>query len=371
MKKTVYILFVLFAFLLTPGCWDMRDVNNTAFVISLGIDAPPNPDTAKYLITFEFAKPLPINENTITGSTTASVEADSILQAIQRVQSRVSRSISLTHLRLLVAGEDIARKEAFRDIANYIVKEPEIALQIRLIFVQGASAQDVLNSQSYFEKRVAAELVAMGLLQKDLSLARNENFLDFLNDLQQTEGKAIASRVLIDQNNMLIRQGAAIFKDWKLESWLNADEAQAASWLLEQAEAVIVAKKGESIYTYQIQKHKTKIKPVFKEGKLSIIITTTTQGIVLEEAGRENLDLSKQENVKKIEDLFTKTILEQISSAIKKSQYDFKADYLELGQAVERYYPGYFNSINWQEVYPTVPIEVQVDCKVKGYGMQK
>lgn len=147
MRNRFIFFLIICTITFTPGCWDIRDVNNTAVVLAIGIDLPSNPATAKYKVTFEFAKPFTVGESPLSQSTVASVDADSILHAIHRVQSSVSRNISLSHLRVIVVGGDIAKQENFWDFTNYLMREPEVALRLRLVFVQNAQARDVFYTK--------------------------------------------------------------------------------------------------------------------------------------------------------------------------------------------------------------------------------
>jgi len=371
MRSKLALFLILPLLLLTPGCWDLQDVNDTAFVLGIGIDSPSNSDTAKYKVTFEFAKPLSTRENPKAQSLAASMEADSILQAIQRMQASISRRISLSHLRLVAIGEDVARTENFQYLTNYIMREPDMALRLRLVFVQNAEARQFFYTNPRFENRVAAEMVAMGMLQKELDLNRTNNFLDFIIDLNRTKGVALGSRVSIQKGeNVVVRDGAAIFKDWKLVAWLSADEAQASNWLLEKTLAVVVAKEKENTYTYRVRKKDTKFKPVLDDGKPSFVVAVSTEGMVMEEAGKD-IDFSKPENLKKMEELFNQAISQQVKSAIDKSQKELKADYLGFDKAFQKYHSEAFEFLNWSEIYPTIPIQVQVDCKIKAYGLHK
>ncbi len=91
--------------------------------------------------------------------------------------------------------------------------------------------------------------------------------------------------------------------------------------------------------------------------------------MVTEETGEE-IDFSKEKNLKKVEALFTKEIKQQVESGIYKSQHELKTDYLGFGKALRKYEPEKFKSLKWQEVYPTVPVTVEVKCKVSSSGLQ-
>lgn len=372
MRNKLILLLMLPLLLLTPGCWDLHDVNSTAFVLGIGIDSPTNSDPAKYAVTFQFAKPVAIHGNPTTEIIEISTNADSILQAIQRTQASVGRVISLSHLRVVVIGEDIARGENFQDLTNYILREPDLALQLRLAFVQDARAQDFYRSNARFGQRPTGELVSMGKFSSQIAVVRTRDFLDFVSDLKNTNGTAFGSRITIkNAENTIVQDGAAVYKDWKLVSWLNAEEVQAANWLVEKkTQPVVVAEAGDNTYTYEVRSKDTKFKSIFDEGKPFLEVHVKTEGMVMEEYGQD-LDLSQAENLREMESLFAEAIREQVTSAIQKSQKEIKADYLGLGKAFRNKEPGAFKLLDWSEVYPTMSIDVQVDCKVKAYGLHK
>lgn len=185
----------------------------------------------------------------------------------------------------------------------------------------------------------------------------------------KNNGTAFGSRISIqDGENIIIRDGAAVFKENKLASWLNAEETQGANWLVEDTTTVVTAKDENKSYTYSVRKQKRSVKPVLSNGKPSFIVKLSTEGMVMEEAGG-NLDFTKPENLIVLESLFSEAIKQQIEAAIDKSQHEIKADYLDFGKVFQRYHSKAFKSLNWSEVYPTVPIEVQVDCEIKGSGL--
>lgn len=339
--------------------------------MGIGLDTPPNSDSAKYRVTLEFARPIPSQENQTPENLVVSADGDSVLQAIQKIQTGVSRKISLTHLRVVAIGEGIAKRENFQDLINYLVREPDLALQLRLVFVQNATARDLFYTNKRFEKRLSAQIVGSGLLEKKLNLAITNNFLDFMTNLNRTKGVALGARVSIEKNeNTVVYEGAAVFKDWKLDTWLNAEEAHAANWLVEKTQPVVVAKDEKNTYTYRVRKMDRKIRPMLNDGNPSLLVSITTEGMIMEETGK-SIDLSKLEDLEKMETLFSDNICQQVSSAIEKSQIVDKSDYLGFGEAFEQFEPKIFQTLNWKELYPTVPIEVEVYCKVKSFGMRQ
>ncbi|WP_291300731.1 GerAB/ArcD/ProY family transporter [Desulfosporosinus sp. BICA1-9] len=84
--------------------------------------------------------------------------------------------------------EDIARRENFRDLTNYLLREPDLALRLRLVFVQHAQARDFFYTNPRFEKRVAGDTVTSeGMMMeeagKDLDFSEPENLKKWKNSL--------------------------------------------------------------------------------------------------------------------------------------------------------------------------------------------
>ena len=259
---------------------------------------------------------------------------------------------------------------SFKDIANYLFKEPKVALRLRLLFVQGDEAKSLFQIKPQYSEMLSTELVAMFDVQEQFSLVRSNHFYKFWSDLKRNKGVAMGHRILLASGaKTMVSEGAVVYKDWKLNAWLTGEETQAANWLLKKTHAIIVVKDGANSYTYQVTKLKTKITPQVKDGKVSFAVKVTTDGMILEESGRE-IDFSKEGNLQKVGRLFGQIIKQQLDSAIYKSQRELKIDYLGFGKAFKQNRPQDFEKLHWETIYPTVPIKVEVNAKVSSSGLQ-
>ena len=124
------------------------------------------------------------------------------------------------------------------------------------------------------------------------------------------------------------------------------------------------------IYTYRVDKLKTKITPVLQNGDLKFKVQVKTDGIIKHEEGGR-LNLGQPQNIKKLEELFAQVIDKEVNEAIAKSQKELKVDYLKFGMRLMNKEPDYFHSLNWKETYPTVPILTEVQAKISRFGIAK
>lgn len=413
MKKILcYILLITFILTFT-GCWGIRDISNKAFITAIGIDSvnadTKLPDNKPHIIldggspvdskgsTFpvstkgaqekgdndnippqlrvsvEIVKPALLRSNTREKSAAlvSTVSGESIQDALQKLQTRISREISLSHLRVLIIGEQMA-KQNFKNTFSYFEKHPEIARRLRLNFVQNGTALDILKTQPLFEKYVADELVHFSQLDDKLSLGRINPFAFFLNDMMTTNGRGLAARVTTADNGQIIdRSGSAVFHKWKLAGWLSEKETQEVNWLVGHADSAVVANTGKGIYTYWVDNFRTSIKPVIEQKKLKKFkVSVKTGGIILQEQGKF-VHLDDTEALKSMEKVFAQTISEEIKSALHKAQKDIKVDYLGFGTKLRAQDPDLYNKIDWDKTFQDIPVEVSVDSDISMLALSK
>ncbi|MDW7652066.1 MAG: Ger(x)C family spore germination C-terminal domain-containing protein [Bacillota bacterium] len=272
MHKVFSILLIAVVLLTVPGCWDVEDMRNRTFITAIGIDAAQGPAAPKYKVTFEALRPSGVRPDSQTaGNLIQTLEADSISMAIEQLQARFARPTTLSHLTVIVIGEEKA-KEDFQDIADYFSRHPEVQKRIRLMFVQQGEAMDLLKTQPLFERYLAAELVTMAHLEPQQSIIKTNPFIEFLLDLRTNEGKALASRILVAEGDIPIRHGAAVFKQWKLAGWLSSSETQAANWIVGDIEGTVESESNDGLFTYFVKKKSVRILPDTGSGDIRFTI---------------------------------------------------------------------------------------------------
>jgi len=369
MRKLMLVCLIGLIMMTGAGCWDIRDINNRAYVTAIGLDNPEYGSRSEYRVTFVIVNPSGLIRKSRTESAIVqTVEAESIRKAMEQLQSSISRTITLSHLRVVVIGEQIARRN-FYDQCNFFEKSPQLAMRLRLMFVQRGTAQEVLQTKPRFEKAMTTELVAMTQLERDFSLTRTNYFYHFINDLRSTGGVAFGSRVITSPAGAIaIRDGGAVFNDWKLAAWLSDTETQAANWITGKGEATVDAPMEGGIYTYQVRKKFVRVVPENRNGNLEFTVKVRTIGPIVEEQ-KKNLDLSNPQVISRLEQVFAQTITNQVNGAVAKAQNDIGVDYLGFGNKLKQYDPHTFENIDWPQAFPNVPVNVEVESKITAFGM--
>lgn len=152
MKKNLKLLVCVLCILsLLCGCSDMQEPNDIAYVVALGIDKSDTP--GDYEITIQFAKPVQISGGASEGGGGGSGEditenvtfrAPTIYTAINLANQLVSKKFTLSHAKLIVFSEEVAR-EGMRDFTETMVRNMEIRPNIYMA-VSLSSAKEYLEA---------------------------------------------------------------------------------------------------------------------------------------------------------------------------------------------------------------------------------
>jgi len=372
---------LLLLLLPASGCWDLKDLNERAFVTAIGLDLADKPLEAsgivpnRYKVTVEILRPNLLKESSwrLGSNNKASVvytaEGESIQKALGIIQTRVPLSLSLAHLNILIIGEELAR-ESLKSSLNYFEKQPEVARRVRFLLAKGCQAQEILKVEPSFFRYLSEELVAMGQLELDISIAKTESFSNILKDMRTNNGMALGTRVFLSEEQQIIRHGASVLNDWKLVGWLSKDETRHANWLKGKGFATVVGKSEDGIFTYHVEQRKLKIEPNVENGDIRFKVELSVDGSIWQEE-EGNLNLSNPRNIKKLEQLFIKVIKGEIEDAIHKAQKDFQVDYLGFGMKLMNKYPKIFKNTDWEKTFPNVPINVQVEANISRFGQTR
>lgn len=120
LKKFFVLLIILTISLFSlSGCYDIKNIDDLAYVIALGIDVGSKNDLK---LTFQIAKPTKSGAESSessggdSGFIINTVECSSIDSGFNLINSFASKEINLSHCRIIVISEELAEK----DISEYI-----------------------------------------------------------------------------------------------------------------------------------------------------------------------------------------------------------------------------------------------------------
>ncbi|RIX51046.1 Ger(x)C family spore germination protein [Paenibacillus nanensis] len=375
------------------GCWDSTEVNDLAIELAWGIDKAPN---QKLMISTQAIIPAKISGGQGGGGTEEGgasagkpyfvVASDGMntLDAVQRIQSKLSRQVYRGHRRVIVIGEAMAR-QGIKDILDTYTRDPNLKLRTDIFVVKGNSAKNFLNVSyplenipalgvlgEYNQLGTLMELGLMSFLLAATSEGTSPTVPAVAIGMSPPSKKEDKGRSPADEEGFRIAGTALFNKDLKLVGFLNVEEGRAMRWVSGRLKKITVPaavpqEKGNvSMDLYKIDR---KIEPVVQGDNIKFLVTLTGGGAIRENNTR--LDLTQTENIALLEDALNKQVEETVLRTITKVQKKYGTDVFGFGETIHRKDPPLWNSVknNWESAFREAEISVTAKLKVRRIGV--
>jgi spore germination protein len=125
-----------------------------------------------------------------------------------------------------------------------------------------------------------------------------------------------------------------------------------------------------AIIVYELESIDSRIKPKLSDGVLSFQIETKLTGAVAELIATSH-DITRQENLQKLEKQIEEKVRLQIGNSLEKLQKELKADVIGLHDYVRIKYPKYWkkHKENWDSQFGQTEIDYSVDAEITEFHM--
>ncbi|MBR5154945.1 MAG: Ger(x)C family spore germination protein [Clostridia bacterium] len=248
-NKFFYILAAIFATTSLSGCYDSREIDETAYIVALGIDSE---NQKSYNYTFQLANPLEMSgggaENESGGSPDSSVQnfvvsAPDFYIAKNQLNNFLSKTIDMSHLKLIVFSKTLD-DDGFLNHSQFLIHEREVRPHT-LVAVASESAGDFIKKVKPTLEANTAKYYELMSIRSDNIYAPSTNISDFLDQISinnrtsvlpiahssaESSGEAHNPDELwvgtdsarIDSKNSCLR-GMAVFKNGEICGYMNGD----------------------------------------------------------------------------------------------------------------------------------------------------
>jgi Ger(x)C family germination protein len=127
------------------------------------------------------------------------------------------------------------------------------------------------------------------------------------------------------------------------------------------------------LLTLEFDKIKTSIRPVIKSGEITMKIKIKAVSNIAEIMNRNFVNSFDEKFVKEIEKSAEKTMKEQIEDTVRYVQERYGVDIFDFDLAMMRYAPNTWDRVkdDWEEIFPQVKVNINVDMKVEQTGLVK
>jgi|SRR5690554_487167 len=368
--KRILVLFLSLTLLMLSGCWDLLIIEDLALALAMGIDQHPE-DPEKFIFTV--TNPT-FSETAVDETRKIAVEAYSLANAFFNAQQQRNRLLVLGQVSTILFSEEAARSGLMHEVMRQVDQQRDMNPNVKIVVVQGSSAQEALYLEPVEEARVAQHL--NDLLEQNF----NSGFMPRITGSRywfrySTPGLDPVVPVIEltggeEKKGIQIVGLGAFCPDGKLGGVLSNQQAVVGMLLSGQhrrtrifSQLNIGGVRRKTSYFVKNAKSRVDTEIVNNRAKIAIQLDLAVDVV--------NIDWGVEVLDRNVEEVIETALANEIQGTLKNKIVTIKnwgADSLGLGQYVRIQNHKWFEQIDWNEEFGKSDIAVQVNVSVKRIG---
>lgn len=382
-NKIIVVTLALSALTLT-SCWDGVEINKRAVIFSLGIDKDMDKmdmketDSLDYPSRYTVSYAIP-DMSKVSGSESISKDIVSIETAksttfstsIEEVQTKTPDTINFGHTKAILIGADLLRDpNMMKEIIDALERNMLFARSIPLFAVRNTAAEvmEVRNDQH----PMIGLYIMSYVNNKERAVSRYKEALlgNTIRNMRENNAVVIPIIDVIEESKIEI-QGGALLKDFKLKAWFTPEEIRGILWIEGKVRgAKIPIPVDKSYLSYTVREQNSKISFFTKDNKVYCKIDIINEGDIGEYYINNTHPLTDLETVRKIESQINSKIKKEVAHLIDQTK-EYDTDIIGFGTELYRQHPKWWDHVadNWDNSYRNMPIEINVDTKIRRTGI--
>lgn len=372
------ILLLIITILLLTGCYDYKELNSISILSATEI----NKIDDEYYVSTQAVNPQAPDKTTTTQAPFIMYNGSgkTIQEAYRGITNESSKFLYSSHLQLLIINEKVA-KENIKQIIDFYLKNPPIRTEFYILISKSDNILDIITpindiSSSSIKETIENNIKYLGTtntvtFNELTNMILNPNLeivlptIKIINDSKEGEKIENIEKTKIETKYQL--DGLAIFKDNKLQGYLNEEESKTYNILKNKINNTIITTKcnNDKYMTAEIIDSKSDIK--FDKNEINIEIKLS--GNLNEYHCNKPLDKTK--TIKDIEKKFEKEITNTIKNDINKIRKEYNSDIFGFLDKLYRTDYDKYKEIknNWyKSTYQNIDISINTDISIISKG---
>lgn len=394
-KLKIFLLFMmLLALPLLSGCFDNREIDETAYIIAIGIDRTENSD---FSYTFQFSKPIsggsPESGESGGGSegqsanksvTNITVTAPDFYVAKNMTNNFLAKNIDMSHLKLIVFSKDIDPSGLSRH-SQFLLREREIRPHTA-VAVSKQTAKEYIESVNPDLEANTAKYYELMALRSNNVYAPDKTLSDFVDEIS-THGKAsvLPLAAIADKDNSTTKsqtndrlwvssesatltakqsdfRGMAIFRDGVMSGTMDGDSAMLYNILNQNVQNAVITLRSPfnrtNTFSFRLS--------VSEPARYTIDNSANPCRISVSQAlGIEFLGSKIPDGFESFEQLFSfvRSIVEsEMTRFFADISHNKRADILKIGDHFKQNFitQQQWEDANWSKIYETAKFNVDI-----------
>ncbi|WP_054027655.1 Ger(x)C family spore germination protein [Bacillus sp. FJAT-28004] len=370
-SKCIRLILSIVILIACTGCWDYMEYENMALVRAIGIDINKN---GKVLLTYEIIKTRKQdkggNSNEVVQGT-----GKTVLEAFDNIQTIVPGELFLGYVTTIIISEGAA-KQQLKNIMDLFFITPSIRESVFMVITK-EKPENILNMPVEKTGRLVGEaLVDFFNATTRVGVSFPVRLREFNKMLMAEGAEPVAPLIKINGDGKLKVSDMVVFKGFKLAGVLDGDESKGLGRITNKntqelsSVSITAPDTGASVSAvFRLQDNKSKIKIKVGQEVPEVFISTKATATMVQFDG--NIGAITPKILQQCEKDLEGNVKKELEAAITKAQKEFKSDFLGIGsyfyQQHRKEWKKKFKP-KWDEVFPEVPIHVNVKIKILNSG---
>lgn len=402
MGSRLMIVLLVAVALITAGCSGARETDEVGYVIAMGIDTASEKD--KINVTYQLAIPRALAGTSDSDSKEATeiitITANTAVEARNLLNTSIARVPNLSHIKVIILGEDIAR-QGVGDFVAPLQRFREFRGSMYVVVAHESTAEDFIKKLTPRLEILPSKYIETMMLSNTENGYYGRSFLhDFYNRLKGGSAAPYATLVAVNPmkgkdlptdrkragekndeytagNIPLVGEGAAanfaglaLFKADKMVGTLTNEECRVVSLLQGKnsptcflaVEDPNVPKKAVNIIFRLGRKPNTEI--TLQDGRFILDVNVLLEAEVTSIPSAINYEMAGYKE--QLEDQISQVVQGEMMNMLDKTQL-LGADPVGFGYQARAMFRTFdeWRDINWGEAYSKAEFRVKVTTKIR------
>lgn len=374
MRKTAALIFLILICILTAGCSQVKQVENQAYIIVMGLDRA---DDGQLEMTVQLPQIAASGESDSGNSGgkyfTMSVSEDDYESALEKLEWAIPRNINLSQLKLLILSEKLAGEDYCRRLIENIVQTERLFDEAQVVVCEDSAKEFVTAMKPVIGERLSTDITAMFESYSGLGYVPDCSLAEFYYLTESVYSDPMAALGIFTKNQNEQSQsvpaaafkgtpqeivsgmesevqthyiGAALFSDGKFRGELSGSQTIFANLL----------KGGVQTFRHKINDQSIEITP---DRKPEIYVRTNTEPVSIKIG--LSLSVNTQEDMPDPEELKSK-LKDEIMDVIRTAQ-GFEVEPFGFAEKAAKHFATLqkWTDYKWKERYIGANFDINID----------
>lgn len=373
LKKILCTFLLMTNVVWLSGCWGYREINDSPIVVGAAIDKINNEE---YMLTTEILK----TSETIGGTkeintVVLQTTGKTIFDAVRKLIVKNGRFLYWANIKLVIINKEIAEEDII-SVLDFLYRDIEVRAEA-MVIVTKDKAMDIFKENKFINEPISFRILDIMTHSDRFSKVYPSKMYEVL-DFMLIDGKELILPIIscenISEKSEVVDLESAVFKGKKMIGTLTGEEVQTYRLLSNNERGGIrvdeVSKDETSKISYEIEKSKAKIKPIYEDGKITMNIYIITD-VFIAEVMNYKLNFMDEDIRKCVKESLEENIKGKSRELLSKIQGDLNSDLLGFGQLTKIKYPSVWKKeeYNWDKVFPNINVNINVEVNFKGSAL--